>query len=95
MAELEEILKERGANYGAFSGHAAVTQDIKTTMYQGLSKNEKYLNLPDAKRVVVAEALDMIAHKIGRIVNGDPLFQDSWDDIAGYAKLVSQHTKGE
>ena len=31
----------------------------------------------------------MIAHKLGRIVNGDPNYADSWDDIAGYAKLVS------
>lgn len=36
------------------------------------------------------EALEMIAHKIGRIVNGDPDYQDSWDDIAGYAVLASQ-----
>jgi len=31
----------------------------------------------------------MICHKIGRIVNGDPNYYDSWADIAGYAKLVS------
>jgi hypothetical protein len=36
-----------------------------------------------------AEALDMICHKIGRIVNGDPDYADSWIDIAGYAKLVA------
>ncbi len=34
------------------------------------------------------EALEMIAHKIGRILNGDPDYADSWHDIAGYAKLV-------
>ena len=30
----------------------------------------------------------MIAHKLGRIVNGDPYYADSYIDIAGYAKLV-------
>jgi hypothetical protein len=35
------------------------------------------------------EALDMICHKIGRILNGDPNYADSWVDIAGYAKLVA------
>ena len=35
------------------------------------------------------ESLDMIAHKIGRILAGDPDFRDHWDDIAGYAKLVA------
>ena len=34
------------------------------------------------------EALGMIAHKIARILNGDPEYGDSWHDIAGYAKLV-------
>ena len=35
------------------------------------------------------EALEMIAHKIGRILAGRPAFRDQWDDIAGYAKLVA------
>ena len=40
------------------------------------------------------EALDMIVHKIARIVNGDPNYSDSWVDIAGYAKLVSDRLEG-
>jgi hypothetical protein len=31
----------------------------------------------------------MVVHKIGRILNGDPHYADSWVDIAGYAKLVA------
>lgn len=34
-----------------------------------------------------AEALDMIATKISRILEGDPNHEDHWDDIAGYAFL--------
>jgi hypothetical protein len=40
------------------------------------------------------EALDMICHKIGRIVNGDPNYADSWVDIAGYATLVADRLAG-
>jgi hypothetical protein len=40
------------------------------------------------------EALEMICHKIGRIVNGDPNYADSWIDIAGYAKLVADRLEG-
>ena len=40
------------------------------------------------------EALDMIAHKIARIINGDPDYADSWHDIAGYAKLVADRLDG-
>jgi hypothetical protein len=35
------------------------------------------------------EALEMIAHKVGRILNGDPNYHDSWHDIVGYTKLVA------
>lgn len=31
----------------------------------------------------------MVAHKIGRILNGDPNYHDSWHDIIGYTKLVA------
>jgi hypothetical protein len=35
------------------------------------------------------EGLEMIAAKISRILNGDPDYPDSWDDIAGFATLVA------
>lgn len=35
----------------------------------------------------------MIAHKIARILNGDPDYDDSWVDIAGYATLVVKKLK--
>ena len=34
------------------------------------------------------ESLEMIQHKIARILNGDPNYSDSWHDISGYATLV-------
>ena len=33
------------------------------------------------------EALEMIAHKIARILSGDADYADNWVDIAGYAQL--------
>ena len=41
------------------------------------------------------ESLDMIQHKIGRILNGDPTYDDSWKDIAGYATLIVNELNGE
>ena len=35
----------------------------------------------------------MIQHKIARILNGDPNWKDTWDDIAGYAKLIGDKLK--
>ena len=73
-------LHDRGKRYGSFDKHALVTQRIKLAYETG--KNWDTLE-PDMK-----EALEMIAHKIGRILNGDATYADSWHDIAGYAKLV-------
>ena len=34
------------------------------------------------------EAMDMILHKMARLLNGNPDHLDSWVDIQGYSKLV-------
>jgi hypothetical protein len=81
--EIEKTLAERGTRYGAFTGHAEITQDIKKVLHDSHNwYNDKLA--PDQK-----EALEMIAHKIGRILNGDPNYHDSWHDIVGYTKLVA------
>lgn len=36
------------------------------------------------------ECLEMIAHKIGRILNGDPSYADNFTDICGYSRLVEK-----
>lgn len=83
-----QILTERGLRYGKFIDHAKVTQDLKNVIDQSLCKQDKIL--ADDQM----EALDMICHKIGRVVNGDPNYADSWIDIAGYAKLVADRLEG-
>jgi hypothetical protein len=85
---IDTTLTERGARYGKFIGHAEVTQNLKRTIAIALADREKTLAKDQQ------EALDMIAHKIGRIVNGDPDYADSWIDIAGYAKLVADRLQG-
>lgn len=83
----EDILKERGSKYGTFMGNATVTQAIMTNLTNG----ENYSKI----NYIHKEALHMIAHKMSRIVNGDPNYIDSWADIAGYAKLMADHIAGE
>lgn len=80
---IAEVLAERGSRYGPFAGHATVTQDIKTAM-RGIDTVTNWDKLNHSQR----EALEMIAHKIGRILNGDPNYLDSWVDIVGYTQLV-------
>ncbi len=85
---VEQTLSERGQRYGLFTGHAHVAQDLKRVVRLHLVARDK--KLTDDQQ----EALDMIFHKIGRIVNGDPDYADSWHDIAGYAKLVDDRLNG-
>lgn len=73
-------LVERGHRYGDFETHAQITQDLKAVM----THTPNWTKLAPDQR----ECLEMIAHKIGRILNGDPNYADSWHDIAGYAALV-------
>lgn len=75
-----QILAERGSRYGPFASHANITQELKAAMYA----------TPGWSRLAAdqKEALEMVQHKIGRILNGDPNYDDSWVDIAGYSQLI-------
>lgn len=86
MTDIKKVLEERGANYGVFADHAAISQALKGA-FRAWPGWEKMLQ--DQR-----EALDMIAHKIGRIMNGNPHYADSWTDIAGYATLVADRLMG-
>lgn len=80
---IDATLAERGHKYGKFKDHAAITYKLKNVLRAHALEHGKSFAFDQA------EALDMICHKLGRIVNGDPDYADSWVDIAGYAKLVA------
>ena len=82
-----QVLKERGERYGSFIDNARTTHFFKEQMRSSPSWSKMYADQ--------REALDMIAHKIARIVNGDPDYADSWVDIAGYATLVAERLKDD
>lgn len=82
MSEVDKTLQQRGARYGDFGARAKITQELKRTMRE----SPNWAQLSDDKK----EALEMIANKIGRILNGDPEYHDSWHDIIGYTRLVEQ-----
>ena len=85
VSDISATLEERQETYGDFESHASVTQGIKREM--SYSKNWQCLS-EDKK-----ECLEMVAHKIGRILNGDPDFHDSWHDIIGYVTLVERNLR--
>ena len=83
----DTMLAERGARYGAFADHAAISQALKDVMRAAPG----WANLaPDQK-----EAAEMIQHKLARVLNGDPNYLDNWTDLYGYPRLVEKRLQGE
>jgi len=80
-----EIIAERAQTYGDFVLQAQIAQTLKASM----AASGNWAKMRPYQR----EALDMIAGKIARILNGDPMYRDSWEDIAGYARLVADNLK--
>ena len=86
--EVDAVLGARAAQYGSFMQSAETAIKIKGAMHNAIARNDVHL-FPDQ-----ILALDMIAVKLSRIVNGNASHRDSWLDIAGYAKLVADRLGG-
>lgn len=83
MALTEDVLKERGVKYGNYLEQTKISEDIVKSMSRPIRRRNLQLASDQA------DALQMIAVKISRILNGDPDYADNWRDIAGYATLVA------
>lgn len=83
-----DVLNDRAKDYGKFRDGAALMQGMKRLLSDHARAHNK--TFTDDQW----EALEMIVHKIGRIVNGNPDKVDHWTDIAGYAKLVADRLQG-
>ena len=84
---IDAVINERGSRYGKFKDGAEIMQELKMIM----RSTNGWHNLSASQK----EALEMIQHKIGRILNGDPNYIDNYIDICGYSKLVADELKGE
>jgi hypothetical protein len=85
MTNIRDVLNARQSTHGDYTDHARVTQNIKAMMHD--SPNWSRLHADQI------ETLDMLAHKIGRILSGEPDFADHWDDMAGYATLSADRVR--
>ena len=88
MPEVDATLDARAVEYGKFIEGAEVMQMLKRVVLNALNNRDKTLAHDQA------EAMDMIIHNIGRIINGNPDVVDHWLDIAGYAQLVADRLNG-
>lgn len=85
MSDVDKTLAERGAQYnlnGGYPDHAELTQSMKNAC----RNHRGWATVPG----MMKESIDMILHKIARIINGNPYYPDNWVDIEGYSRLVSR-----
>ncbi len=87
--QIDNVLADRQTTHGNYADTSRTAQHLRQAMREG----NNWFILTDMQR----ESLDMIAMKIARIMSGDPSHADHWDDITGYARLVSVelHNKPE
>ena len=83
---VDSILNERHDRYGTFAEQSLIAQNIKSAMRH----SQNWRKLPADMK----ETLEMAASKIARILNGDPNYDDSWADLAGYAQLIVDRLQG-
>jgi len=83
VTTVNQILEDRGKTNGDYNEMSLTIQNLKRVMRE----SDGYDDLSPQHR----EALDMIAHKMGRILTGNPHHVDHWQDIQGYAKLGEMH----
>lgn len=84
MTDINTTLEARNSTHGNFINNAMLSQGIKNM-----------IRIHDDHKLSQSqlESLDMIAHKIARIVTGNPNVHDHWHDIAGYATLIANELK--
>lgn len=83
---VNSTIDERGERYGKFDEGADIMQSLKNVMRE----TDGWERLTPSQR----EALEMIQHKIGRVLNGDPTYDDNWRDICGYSQLILDELNG-
>jgi len=87
MTDIQDILDARKKTHGCFEVRIYTSQLLKDSMRD--SPNWIELDM-DQK-----ECLDMVAHKLARILCGNPNELDHYVDIIGYCTLVLNRLKAE
>ncbi len=87
---IQATLAERGKRYGGFEEHAELSVNLLTQFEDRIRDRADELGTPVDEHypAYMQESIKLIMHKLARIANGDPHYDDSWRDIAGYATLV-------
>lgn len=84
---IEQTLEQRGSRYGEFSEVAKLTETLYQTIMQTYFAAHGGPQSPALPPYLIT-ATHMICNKLARAFCGDPLYDDNFRDISGYAELV-------
>ena len=79
---IQATLNDRCQTHGNYRLQARASQTLLNVMR--LQEGWERLSISQC------DSLQMIAVKMSRILSGNPNHRDNWDDIAGYALLISR-----
>jgi len=80
-----DVIKERGKIYGDFKDIANISQKIKAMYYLHSNESDPVIN----------EGIDMIIHKLTRIINGGSKYIDNFRDLSAYAQLIIDYLENQ
>jgi hypothetical protein len=81
--DLQAMIQKRNELCGNHMGAALVSQELKRVMRHHLA------DLDCRIHEHIEEALDMMAHEMGRIIGDNPTSFSAWANIAFYAQQVA------
>ena len=84
MSIHDKILEERGSRYGDFDDIAEISQTLKDMWY--MKANLDFKEPTDTMN----EAMEMVLHKLARMINGDRYYEDNIIDMQNYLELYRQ-----
>jgi hypothetical protein len=87
ITDVNATTAARQSRYGTLQENGLISQDLKNRM----RASPKWEELAADQK----EALDMIQHKVSRILAGDVTYADNWHDIAGYASVIDKRLVAE
>ena len=76
------LVNERQTTHGQFSQNAIYGQQLRSLF----RSSPRWPQIP----AVQAEALDMMATKLSRILSGQGDCAEHWEDLEGYARLARE-----
>ena len=88
LMDSSNSIPNRDHQHGGMEAVGQLSQSIKISIHAGINW---HMLTPGEQ-----EALDMIAHKIGRILSGnDPHDPEHWTDLAGYAHAAMRRREAQ